>query len=58
MNNYDVIKALEKTKDLTTNPLRLKDYIEMGQNIFIAENDFDEGKRILNNAKNKAKGLV
>lgn len=51
MNNREIIKRLESASDLRTNPSRLKDYIEMGQNIFLTENDFDEGKRICENAK-------
>lgn len=46
MDNRKIIEWLEKQKDLQTNPSRLKDFIDMGQNIFLAENDFDEGKRI------------
>ena len=46
MTNREIIKALEKSSDLTRNPVRLKDFIEMGQNIFLMENDFDEGRRI------------
>ena len=46
MNNREIIQRLENASDLQTNPSRLKDYIEMGQNIFLTENDFEEGKRI------------
>ena len=46
MNNREIIKRLEEAPDLMDNPKRLKDLIEMGQNIFLAENDFEEGKRI------------
>lgn len=46
MDNRKIIEWLEKQKDLQTNPSRLKDFIDMGQNIFLAENDFEEGKRI------------
>ena len=51
MKNRDIIKQLELAPDLKTNPDRLKDYIEMGQNIYLAENDFEEGKRICNYGK-------
>lgn len=46
MNSRKIIEQLENAPDLKTNPVRLKDYIEMGQNIFLTENDFEEGKRI------------
>lgn len=46
MNSKKIIEQLENAPDLKTNPARLKDYIEMGQNIFLTENDFEEGKRI------------
>ena len=46
MDNREIIARLESASDLTTNPLRLKDFIEMGQNIWLIENDFSEGKRI------------
>lgn len=46
MNNYEIIQKLEHLPDLRTNPIRLKDYIEMGQNIFLMNDDFEEGKRV------------
>lgn len=46
MTNKQIIKRLEKADDLKKNPDRLRDYIEMGQNIFLVDNDFDEGKRV------------
>lgn len=46
MNNYEIIKKLEHAPDLKTNPSRLKDFIEMGQNIFLIQKDFKEGKRV------------
>lgn len=51
MNNKEIINRLENASDLTTNPTRLKDYIEMGQNIFLSENDFEEGRRICEHGK-------
>lgn len=51
MTNREIIEALEKSSDLKKNPSRMKDYIEMGQNIFLYENDFDEGKRICERAR-------
>ena len=46
MDNREIIKRLENASDLKTNSARLKDFIEMGQNIYIVDNDFDEGKRV------------
>ena len=46
MDNIEIIKRLENASDLATNSARLKDFIEMGQNIYIVDNDFDEGKRV------------
>lgn len=46
MDNYEIIQRLEHASDLRNNPSRLKDYIEMGQNIFLSDNDYDEGKRV------------
>lgn len=46
MDNREIIKRLENASDLATNSARLKDFIEMGQNIYIVDNDFDEGKRV------------
>ena len=46
MNNKDIIQRLEKASDLKKNPLRLKDYIEMGQNIYLVDKDYEEGKRV------------
>ena len=46
MNNYEIIKAIEESDDLTTNPQRLVDYIEMGKNIYLTECDSVEGKRV------------
>lgn len=46
MTNKEIIEKLEQASDLSSNPVRLKDFIEMGQNIFLADNDFKEGKRI------------
>ena len=51
MDKRKIIERLENASDLESNPFRLRDYIEMGQNIFLSENDFDEGKRICENAK-------
>jgi len=46
MTNKEIIEKLENSSDLRKNPKRLKDFIEMGQNIFLMENNFKEGKRI------------
>lgn len=46
MDNKEIIRRLENASDLRSNPSRLKDYIEMGQNIYLADNDFETGKRI------------
>ena len=46
MTNKQIIKRLEKAEDLKKNPERLRDFIEMGQNIFLADKDFEEGKRV------------
>lgn len=46
MTNKQIIKRLEKAEDLKKNPERLRDFIEMGQNIFLADKDFAEGKRV------------
>lgn len=46
MNNLLIIKSLEKSPELMTNPSVLKDYIEMGQNIFLSEKNFEEGRRV------------
>lgn len=46
MTNKEIIEKLEKSSDLRKNPKRLKDFIEMGQNIFLMENNFKEGKRV------------
>jgi len=54
MNNQEIISRLENASDLQTNPLRLKDFIEMGQNIWLADEDYEEGKRICQKAKNIA----
>lgn len=54
MNNREIIERLENSPDLETNIYRLKDYIEMGQNIFLSENDFEEGKRVCEHARNIA----
>ena len=54
MTNREIIKALETSSDLRKNPKRLKDFIEMGQNIFLMENDFKEGKRICLKARDIA----
>ena len=54
MTNQEIIERLENASDLTTNPYRLKDFIEMGQNIWLAEENYEEGKRICNKAKNIA----
>lgn len=51
MNNYEIIDRLENINDLTTNPQRLRDFIEMGQNIYLVDMDFDEGKRICEKGK-------
>lgn len=51
MDYYAVIKKIESAKDLETDPQRLRDYIELGQNVFLAENDYEEGKRICNRGK-------
>ena len=54
MTNREIIEALEKAPDLKKNPARLKDYIEMGKNIFIVEQDKEEGKRICSKARDIA----
>lgn len=46
MDNYEIIKVLEESDDLTTNPQRLIDFVDMGRNIYSVEKDFDEGKRV------------
>lgn len=46
MDNHEIIERLETAKDLTTNAQRLMDFIDMGRNIYEAEEDFDEGKRV------------
>lgn len=46
MNNREIIQKLESAPDFRTNPRRLKDYIEMGQNIFLVDKDYEEGKRV------------
>lgn len=46
MDNKEIIRRLENASDFRSNPSRLKDYIEMGQNIYLADNDFETGKRI------------
>ena len=46
MDNYEIIQRLEHASDLRNNPSRLKDYIEMGQNIFLSDKDYEEGKRV------------
>lgn len=46
MNNREIIQKLELAPDFRTNPRRLKDYIEMGQNIFLVDKDYEEGKRV------------
>lgn len=46
MNSKKIIEQLENAPDLKTNPARLKDYIEMGQNIYLTKKDYEEGKRI------------
>ncbi len=53
MSSYSkrVIKKIEKSPDFKTNPNRLKDYIEMGQNVFLKDNDYKEGKRVCENGK-------
>ena len=46
MDNRHIISYIESAKDLTTNPDRLKDFIEMGKNIYLSDGDYEEGKRI------------
>lgn len=46
MTNREIIEKIEQAPDLDTNSSRLKDFIEMGQNIFLSEDDFEEGKRV------------
>ena len=46
MDIKEIIKLLESKPDLATNEQRLSDYIEMGRNVFLEANDFEEGKRI------------
>lgn len=55
MNNYDIIHKLEKAKDLKKDPARLKDYIEMGRSIYLIDEDYEEGRRILESAKSIAR---
>ncbi len=54
MDNKEIIQKLENAPDLKTNINRLKDYIEMGQNIFLTENNFAEGKRVCEYGRNIA----
>lgn len=54
MNNKYIVYRLEQAQDLETNPSRLKDFVNMGQNIYLSENDFDEGKRICLKARDIA----
>lgn len=54
MTNREIIQALEKAPDLKKNPARLKDFIEMGKNIFLMEHDAVEGKRICTKARDIA----
>ena len=54
MNNKTIIKRLELSPDLKTNPKRLKDFIEMGQNIYLADNDEEEGRRVCEKGRNIA----
>ena len=58
MDNREIIKRLEYASDLETSPSRLKDYIEMGQNIWLAEHDFKEGKRICTTGRDIALSKV
>lgn len=58
MDNREIIKRLEYASDLDTSPSRLKDYIEMGQNIWLAEHDFKEGKRICTTGRDIALSKV
>lgn len=51
IDNYELIRKLEKAKDLYSNSARLKDLIEMGKNVFLADKDFEEGKRVCTVAK-------
>lgn len=46
MNSKEIIRRLESASDLDKSPSRLKDYIEMGQNIWLADKDYEEGKRV------------
>ena len=46
MNNKQIVKKLEKSEDLKRSPEVLRDFIEMGQNIYLMDNDYEEGKRI------------
>lgn len=54
MDNREIIYRLENASDLQTNPNRLRDFIEMGQNIWLADKDYEEGKRICTKGKNIA----
>ena len=58
MDNREIIKRLECASDLDTSPSRLKDYIEMGQNIWLTEHDFKEGKRICTTGRDIALSKV
>ena len=44
--NKEIIKQIELSSDFRTNPDRLKDYIEMGQNVYLVDDDYEEGKRV------------
>lgn len=58
MKNKEIIKRLEHAYDLKTNPSRLKDYIDMGQNIFLSDGDYEEGKRVCTNGRDLALKLA
>lgn len=46
MTNREIIESLEKSLKSKIGYTSLRDFIEMGQNIFLLESDFQEGKRI------------
>ena len=54
INSYEIIKKLEKLKELKKDPSRLKDYIEMGRNVLFLNDDFEEGKRVCLKARDIA----
>lgn len=46
MRNKEIIQRLEQSLEKRVVPSVLKDFIDMGQNIFLVDNDFEEGRRV------------